>query len=257
MQKHKIRTNFTTPVIFILAALFLFAFSACRTAPPVKDLPKKDKPPKARSYRVHGQWYHPITDSAGFRQSGLASWYGNPFHGRKTANGETYNMHAKTAAHKILPMGTFVLVRNKDNGKKTVVRINDRGPFIRGRVIDLSYRAAKEIDMIGAGTANVEVIAMEKGLAGTGGPGKEPDFSRGNFTVQVGAFASRSSAENLKQKLLKHYEHVTITPVQKDAQTLYRVRAGRFSSLENAEKTEANLVKKGYRNAFAVAADDG
>ncbi|MFO7931500.1 MAG: septal ring lytic transglycosylase RlpA family protein [Thermodesulfobacteriota bacterium] len=236
-----------TAAAFMIAAALVF--SGCSTSPPPKDTSAKTK-----SYRINGQWYHPIEDSDGFRESGLASWYGNPFHGRKTANGETYNMHAKTAAHKILPMDTFVLVKNKDNGKETVVRINDRGPFVRGRVIDLSYRAAREIDMTGPGTARVEVIAMEKDSAES--REKDKDFSTGDFTVQVGAFAARSSAQNLKRTLEKSYDHVEVTTIKKDSQTLYRVRVGMFSSLESAEKTEKQLVKNGFENAFSVSRED-
>lgn len=247
MKKPGIALYSLTAAAFILAAVLVF--SGCSTAPPAKK-----SPPKTKSYRINGQWYHPIKDSDGFRESGLASWYGAPFHGRKTANGETYNMHAKTAAHKILPMDTFVLVRNKDNGKETVVRINDRGPFVRGRVIDLSYRAAREIDMTGPGTARVEVIAMEKDSAKA--HGKDQDFSTGDFTVQVGAFASRSTAESLKENLKKRYDHVEVTSVEKEAQTLYRVRVGMFFSLESAEKTERSLVESGYENAFSVSRDD-
>ncbi|MCF8024865.1 MAG: septal ring lytic transglycosylase RlpA family protein [Desulfobacteraceae bacterium] len=251
MAKPAIRIYALPAVLFALAAILVF--SGCHTAPP-----KKDTPYKSKSYKINGQWYHPITDSQGFRQTGFASWYGAKFHGRRTANGETYNMHAKTAAHKTLPMGTFMLVRNNDNGKETVVRINDRGPFVRGRIIDLSYRAAKDIGMIGPGTATVEIIAMEKGYAESpGGDDGGRDFFRGDFTVQVGAFANHAFAVRLKNRLLKHYDHVAITPFEKGGQTLYRVRVGRFSSLETAEKTEDRLIEYGHKNAFAVACDDG
>ncbi|MFW6081725.1 MAG: septal ring lytic transglycosylase RlpA family protein [Desulfosalsimonas sp.] len=247
MKKSGITLYALTAQALILAAVLVF--SGCSTTPPTKK-----SSPKTKSYRINGQWYHPIEDSDGFQESGLASWYGAPFHGRKTANGETYNMHAKTAAHKILPMDTFVLVRNKDNGKETVVRINDRGPFVRGRVIDLSYRAAREIDMTGPGTARVEVIAMEKDSAKA--HGEDKDFTTGDFTVQVGAFASRSAAENLKEKLKKRYDQVEVTSVKKDAQTLYRVRVGTFFSVESAEKAERRLVESGFANAFSVSRDD-
>lgn len=247
MKKSGITVYAFTAAAFIIASVLVF--SGCSTSPPAKK-----SSPKTQSYQIKGQWYHPIEDSDGFRESGLASWYGNPFHGKKTANGETYNMHAKTAAHKTLPMDTRVLVRNKDNGKETVVRINDRGPFVRGRVIDLSYRAAREIGMTGPGTARVEVIAMEKDSAKPSD--EEKDFSTGNFTVQVGAFSKRSSAENLKQKLEKSHDPVEVTRIKKDSQTLYRVRVGMFLSLENAEKTEKQLVKNGFKNAFSVSRDD-
>lgn len=248
MADSKTRIYILAAILFISAIVLVF--SGCRTAPPVREKPT------ARSYRINGQWYHPITDSTGFRQSGLASWYGDPFHGRKTASGETYNMHAKTAAHKTLPLGTFVLVKNLENGEKTVVRVNDRGPFVRGRVIDLSYKAAKDIKMIGPGTAKVEVIAMEKGQAGKSDDRPQhPDFYSGDFTVQVGSFTHKSYAERLRKKLLRVYERVTITRVVIESRTFYRVRAGRFTSLKSAENAEAHLLQKGYKGAFAVACD--
>ncbi|MFW5936434.1 MAG: septal ring lytic transglycosylase RlpA family protein [Desulfosalsimonas sp.] len=250
MAKPKRRIHLQAAGGVILSLLLLI--SGCSTAPSVRETPVK-----GRSYKINGQWYHPITSSKGFRQSGIASWYGAPFHGRKTASGETYNMHAKTAAHKVLPLGTFVLVKNKDNGKQTVVRINDRGPFVRGRIIDLSYQAAKDVDMIGPGTAEVEIVAMEKGKADT--QQTEPghaDLYSGDFTVQVGAFVRRDLAERLQNKLRQTHEHVDIKQVTRKSETFYRVRVGRFSSLENAEKIESRLIRTGYENAFAVACDD-
>ncbi|MBS3756320.1 MAG: septal ring lytic transglycosylase RlpA family protein [Desulfobacterales bacterium] len=250
MAKPKRRIHLQAAVGAILSLLLLIC--GCSTAPSFRETPVK-----GRSYKINGQWYHPITSSKGFRQSGLASWYGAPFHGRKTASGETYNMHAKTAAHKVLPLGTFVLVKNKDNGKQTVVRINDRGPFVRGRIIDLSYRAARDVDMIGPGTAEVEILAMEKGKADPRqSQTVHADFYSGDFTVQVGAFVRRNLAERLQNKLLQTHEHVNITQVTRKSETFYRVRVGRLSSLENAEKIEARLIRIGYENAFAVACDD-
>ncbi len=237
----------------LMALAVLIALSGCGTKRPDTGIPAKTRD----SYRVNGKWYHPITDSDGFHQSGTASWYGAAFHGKKTANGETYNMHARTAAHKTLPLGTFVLVRRLDNGKETIVRINDRGPFVRGRVIDLSRRAARDIDMIGPGTAPVEIAAMEKGIAGSSRGDKEhEDFYTGDFAVQVGAFVHKSLAEKLCTKLRSRYEHVFITTVRRHEQLFYRVRVGRFRSLAKAEQAEARLVLTGYPNAFAVAADD-
>ena len=251
MAKAENRSRHLQAVV-LTALCLLLLISGCRTAPTAPEISKT-----ARSYRINGQWYHPITSSKGFRQAGIASWYGAPFHGRKTASGETYNMHAKTAAHKVLPLGTYVLVKNKDNGRQTVVRINDRGPFVRGRIIDLSYRAAKDVRMIGPGTAKVEIVAMEKGKADT--QQKEPghaDFYKGSFTVQVGAFIHKHLAERLQDKLLQTHDYVDITQVTRQAETFYRVRVGRFASLENAEKIESRLIRTGYKNAFAVACDD-
>jgi len=244
---------------FLISLAFLFAVSGCGKAPPAPDRPGETDvapipktPETADSYRVNGQPYHPISDSEGFRQAGIASWYGAPFHGRKTANGETYNMHARTAAHKILPLGTFVLVRRLDTGKETVVRINDRGPFVRGRIIDLSYRAAKELGMIGPGTANVEVIAMEEGLPET----EHADFYSGDFTVQVGAFVIKSLAEKLCNELQADNAQVFMESVRRESETFYRVRVGRFTSLASAKAEAARLLESGYSGAFAVARDD-
>jgi rare lipoprotein A len=113
------------------------------------------------SYVVFGERYRVLDTSAGFVEEGIASWYGEPFHGRRTSSGETYDMHQLTAAHKHLPLPTYALVTNLENGRRIVVRVNDRGPFHGSRIIDLSYAAAKELDMIGPGTARVEVRALD------------------------------------------------------------------------------------------------
>ncbi len=222
--------------------------AGCRTVPPDIKTPE--------SYRINGQWYHPIPDSRGFREKGMASWYGDPFHGRKTASGETYDMHARTAAHKTLPMGTFLLVKNTDNGKETVVRINDRGPFVAGRIIDLSYRAARQIDMIGPGTAPVEILVLEKDdpdLHQTAGA--HGDFHTGDFTVQIGAFSDPDLARKLQNELQSHYTPVALTEIRRSETILYRVRVGQFSSLAEAKDTEARLIRAGYKDAFSVARD--
>lgn len=109
---------------------------------------------------MRGKTYRPYTTANGFTEVGVASWYGPGFHGKKTANGERYNQNAMTAAHKLLPFNTDIRVTNLDNGRSTVVRINDRGPFVANRVIDLSRRAAEQIDMIGSGTARVRLEAV-------------------------------------------------------------------------------------------------
>ena len=137
-----------------------------------------------RPYKIQGKWYHPIPDARGFTQTGIASWYGKDFHGKKTANGEIYNMHAMTAAHKTLPLGTWVRVYNLTNGKSCDVRVNDRGPFVRGRIIDLSYSAAKEIGLVGPGTAKVRIKAMAPPAGAA--QGDRNIYYKGNFTIQLG-----------------------------------------------------------------------
>ena len=120
------------------------------------------------TYVVFGERYHVLDTSDGYVERGIASWYGEPFHGRKTSSGETYDMHRLTAAHKSLPLPTYVQVTNLDNGRRIVVRVNDRGPFHEGRIIDLSYAAARKIGMIGPGTARVEVRALDPPAADRG-----------------------------------------------------------------------------------------
>jgi rare lipoprotein A len=113
------------------------------------------------SYVVFGQRYEVLDSSRGYVREGIASWYGEPFHGRRTSNGEVYDMHALTAAHKSLPLPTYVLVTNLENGRQVVLRVNDRGPFHGGRIIDVSFSAAQKLGMIGPGTARVEVRALD------------------------------------------------------------------------------------------------
>ncbi|MFV0436592.1 MAG: septal ring lytic transglycosylase RlpA family protein [Desulfopila sp.] len=132
--------------------------------------------PTQAPYVIKGVTYYPIPDATGFKQKGLASWYGDYFHGRPTSNGEKYNMYGMTAAHKILPMNTMVQVRNLDNGRKTVVRVNDRGPFVDGRIIDLSYTAASQLGVVGPGTSRVEIVAITENSGPT--PAMRPENNR-------------------------------------------------------------------------------
>jgi len=227
--------------------------------PPAKE-PSTPAPKKAtqRPYKVGRNWYQPIPHARGFNQRGIASWYGKKFHGRKTSNGEIYNMYALTAAHKTLPMNTWVRVKNLDNQHTIDVRINDRGPFVRGRVIDLSYTAAKKIDMVGPGTARVEVVAL--GAATSEEPSnKRPpaftpvDYNKGNFTFQVGAFKERKNAERLRRALDRRYKNAHISEFDSPDGLFYRVRVGRVTDLAQAEAYEKILMEDGFVQAFIVA----
>ncbi len=168
----------------------------------------------------------------------MASWYGPGFHGRKTANGETYDMDAMTAAHKELPFGTVVRVKNLDNGRVVNVRINDRGPFVRGRVIDLSRAAARAIDMLGPGTARVTLSASLRRAAS--GPAI--------YSVQAGAFRSRDRARELAAELRRDFEVELQT-----AGAWHRVRVGGRRSLEAARKLAAELRRRGFDAAVVEA----
>lgn len=170
---------------------------------------------------------------------GWASWYGEKFHGRRTASGEVYDMYQLTAAHKTLPLGTTVMVTHLRNGNSVMVTVNDRGPFVRGRIIDLSYAAAQAVGMVEEGVAKVRVEVLDKGPT----PLQSPE---GPFTVQVGSFISRSNAFRLMQKLQKAYQDVYITELQTPENTYYRVRLGRFKTREEAYQVAMRLAQDGY-----------
>jgi rare lipoprotein A len=167
-------------------------------------------------------------------------------------------MYAMTAAHKTLPFGTYVRVRNLSNNRETEVRVNDRGPFVRGRIIDLSYTSAKKIDLVGAGTAPVEIVAL--GVSSQPWDKTHPpvtyvpvDYTKGNFTIQVGAFENRENAERLKQQLDKKYRNVHITTFDAGSGLFYRVRVGQFTDLKKATESETTLIRNGFPDAFTVA----
>jgi rare lipoprotein A len=205
-----------------------------------------------------GKWYHPLPHSRGFSQKGLASWYGKKFHGRKTSSGETYNMYGVSAAHKTLPLGTYVRVRNLKNYAKIDVRINDRGPFVRGRIIDLSYGAAKKLGVVGPGTAPVEITALGRPMAVKNSTMATPayvpvDFYSGNFTIQVGAFSNVDNAAKLKLKLGRIYENAHIVTDRHTKNAPFKVRVGTCSTLDQATIYETRLMQNGFPDAFIIA----
>jgi rare lipoprotein A len=211
-----------------------------------------------KPYEIDGQRYEPLVSADNFRQQGIASWYGNPFHGKKTANGETYDMHAMTAAHKTLPMGTYVRVYNQRNGKTVVVRINDRGPYVRKRIIDLSYLAAQKLDIVGPGSAPVEIIALgtpvvKKTAGGDIHTYQPVDYNHGLFTFQIGAFKKRDNALRLKKTLARTYPNLHIVRYETGHETFYRVRLGKCHTLREALCYENHLIEAGFKGAFTVA----
>ncbi|MBL7179546.1 MAG: septal ring lytic transglycosylase RlpA family protein [Desulfobacterales bacterium] len=241
------------PCLIAVCGLLLLLVFGCATPGPPPTPPGHPKP-----YRIGTNWYQPLPHARDFRQRGKASWYGSDFHGRQTASGEIYDMYAMTAAHKTLPLGTYVRVNNLDNNKTIDVRVNDRGPFVRGRIIDLSYTAAQKIGVVGPGTAPVEIVALGTAAKTQGSAGISyvpVDFYKGNFTVQVGAFSDRENAEKLKLKLDKEYKNTHITTYNDGQETFYRVRVGRCSTLEQAGKYEEIMIQRGFEGAFAIAED--
>jgi rare lipoprotein A len=177
-------------------------------------------------------------------EQGVASWYGIPFHGRQSSSGEVFDMNKFVAAHRTLPFGSVVRVTNLNNGKHTEVRIIDRGPFVSGRLIDLSLAAAHAIDMVGTGVAPVrlELVSSPAPLAG-------------DFSVQVGAFQQRGNADRLREDLSRRYP-VFVQNYEAPAGRLYRVRVGRVATEQAAQRLAAELEReRGFRNTFVVRLD--
>lgn len=172
-------------------------------------------------------------------EQGVASWYGPNFHGKMTANGEIYDMDALTAAHRTLPFNTFVRVQNLDNNESVVVRVNDRGPFKDNRIIDLSRQAASEIEMIGPGTANVQLYLVE----GNPDQFQGKDLAVSTFTVQLGSYENRSAAQKVSNKIDgSRIEKFTLN----DGTEVYRIFYGIFTDKGKAEKEQQRLARQGF-----------
>lgn len=204
-------------------------------------------------YVVAGKRYDVLASSEGFVERGVASWYGPQFHGRRASSGETYDMYAMTAAHPRLPLPTYVQVTNLENGHKTVVRVNDRGPFHDDRVIDLSYAAARKLGVLQKGTAMVELRALDpRGATSLAAPAGKPAgvvvAAEPSLYVQVGAFSDLGNAEQLRAHLLlRELGDIHIRPA--DAENpLYRVRIGPLSSLQAADEAAQRLAAEGVRD---------
>ena len=247
-------------VLFVSLALCSCGVSRRRLPSAPYTKPSIVLPETTKPYSVDGVSYYPLPSGEGFVQEGVASWYGNKFHGRKTSSGEIYNMYDATAAHTTLPFGTRVRVENLSNSKEVVVRINDRGPFVKQRIIDLSYGAAKKIGLVGPGTARVRLTALSKkvGTVRAGAARKPlveaPDFNKGQFTIQVGAFQERENAERLAARLRVIFDYVSITPhVPLDSRTFYRVRVSLSESLTEAGRIVKDLEYLGFSDTFIVA----
>jgi len=236
----------------LACALALLALAGCgreavRPAPPPAPVtpPPGEGPrdePRAKYgnppfYEVGGRRYVVLPTAVGYVERGIASWYGPDFHGGRTSTGETYDMQAMTGAHPTLPLPTWVRVTNLENGKSVVVRLNDRGPFAKGRIIDLSRAAAEQLDMVRAGTARVEVVSLA-GTAPAASPAAAPQPAPGQppaaaaYYAQAGAFGSRENAELLAAQLRDAgVPGVTVTESASGGRPLFRVRAGPVATL--------------------------
>ena len=238
-----------TVISVILFGLMAIGFGGCAQ----KKKYKKRSPATMRTYCVQGKTYSPNYVRVGQKMRGISSWYGPNFHGKQTSNGERYNMHARTAAHKTWPMNTMVKVTNLQNGKSTIVRINDRGPFVKGRIIDCSYAAGKEIGLDRMGIAKVQIQVL--GFAGKiqapvapaataakKTPATEQKVLLTNFGIQVGAFRRLEGAKIFERRhasldprykpIIKHMHDEEGTPI-------YRVWLMGFSTEEEARDFRA------------------
>ncbi len=208
-----------------------------------------------KPYTIDGTTYYPLTSAQGFREEGIASWYGPDFHGKTTANGEEYDMYDMTAAHKLLPFDTKVRVTNLTNGKSIVVRINDRGPFIDKRVIDLSKTGADRLGMLGCGTARVRVEAIGAPPACPSplpAPQQNPrQATPPSFYVQVGSFSQKPNAQAMAKQISGNGLASRI--YYANEARVWRVQAGPFSSLTQAERAKSLL--RGASSGMVVFAE--
>jgi len=185
------------------------------------------------------------SEAGGYAEEGLASWYGVPFHGRRAANGETYNMHKLTAAHRTLPFDSIVRVTNLTNGRSVDVRITDRGPFVENRIIDLSLNAAQALDLVAMGVAPVRIELLS---------GSNP--AAGYFTVQVGAFLDQRNAERLRERLAQTYSPAFIQEYDSPSGYFYRVRVGKVSGEDAARQFGEQLRAREGFVPFVVRMDE-
>ena len=205
------------------------------------------------SYEVMGKRYHVLDSAEGFKQKGIASWYGTKFHGRRTSSGEDYDMFAMTAAHKTLPIPVYVEVTNLENNRRIVVRVNDRGPFHDGRIIDLSYAAATKLGVSKVGTAQVKIRVIKQ----LGGDETNVDSSyiddQGKLYVQVASYGEEKNALGLIKKLHEqNFSDVRIHVDMNKGKTLYRVRIGPLPSNDVAKKLIAQLKDSKYKRAKII-----
>jgi rare lipoprotein A len=285
-----VRRSRAAVATLVLAALSLAACgssnvrdSAPSASASIPDLPGDPVPrPEPRSrygngpvYEVLGQTYRVMDSSSGYKERGVASWYGKKFHGRLTSNREPYDMYAMTAAHKSLPLPTYVKVRNLRNDRSIIVRVNDRGPFVHNRIIDLSYAAALKLDMIQDGTSLVEVTAISfdeppgdrpvRVVQPAKPPGPEPSPApdpepqpeldqQHEIFVQVGAFGDRANAERRRSALLSGgIVGAFIFADEASTPPMYRVRIGPIAGVDDYDALVLKLEALGIKDPYLVA----
>ncbi len=219
-----------------------------RSSKPAKEPVPKPEPLSRYGnhspYDVNGKVYYVLPSSQGYRDRGIASWYGRKFHGHKTSSGEIYDMFQFSAAHRELPLPTYVEVTNLDNGRSVVVRVNDRGPFHGNRLLDLSFAAAEKLDMISSGTASVEVRAIGVLAA---------EQTVGKVWLQVGAYSDRRAAERVQRQLRNNQlGPVTLSRLRQDNRLLWRVRIGPFVEESAIRQADQQIQRLGLGRSVRV-----
>jgi len=219
--------------ISLLVILFVsFYMQSCSHIPFIRSIPS----------------VHPLKSvNVGYTEEGLASWYGPRFQGQLTASGEIFDMYKLTAASRTLPLNVYVKVTNLNNNRSTVVKINDRGPFVQGRIIDLSYEAAKRIGMLQAGVVPVRITVVS--------PNYYLLAANEKFTIQVGAFTDFKNASDYRNYLSRYFGSVYISSFYTGKITYYRVRVGIFDSQQQAREYAQTIVSPIVKNYFVVAKD--
>jgi rare lipoprotein A len=194
-------------------------------------------------------------------EEGYASWYGSECHGKPTASGEVFDMNLMSAAHKTLPLGTHVKVTHLKTGNSIIVRVNDRGPFVAGRIIDLSCKSAQELGAAQSGIAPVRVEAVQVTTGQMIGQNTQwklepvPSFRYGQFSVQIGSFREQENVNRLRTRMSKNYR-VQVVPVEHGGSSFYRVQVGSYRDLLVAQREQERLRRQGFRDAFVVAVED-
>jgi rare lipoprotein A len=252
-------------ILASISAGAMAVLAGCATSPPSAPTPEpptsviippdvipRDEPRSAKGnppfYEALGKRYFVLPTSAGYVERGVASWYGPGFHRAFTSNGERYDMYAMTAAHKTLPLPAYVQVTNLSNGRSITVRVNDRGPFKEGRIIDLSYSAATKLDIVRAGTAFVEVRALTPGQTPTTTPpAAEPS---NKLYVQAGAFGEQTNADKLAAQLrAKGHDETFVREDRVNGRSLFRVRIGPIPNVQRFDTVIAQLKALGIGDA--------
>ena len=200
-------------------------------------------------YQVFGKTYFVLPSSENYRETGIASWYGRKFHGRRTSNGEIYNMYAMTAAHKSLPIPTYVRVTNLENARSVVLRVNDRGPFHPERLIDISYGAALQLGFAERGTATVLIESVELVEVDDR---RELEAATYRY-LQLGAYTSESAAGDLGHEIRHRWAYpVSVSAVDTDGRRLHRVRVGPFSTIQTLDQARDVLIEAGYPSPDSI-----